>query len=179
MAKTPLKIGIIGGSGLGEALAGQSGERRDVQTPFGPPSGPVTLAKWGEVDIAILQRHGIGHVHNPSAVPYRANIYAMKALGVTHIIASGATGSLREDIAPGDVVIADQIIDKTYRRPGTFFENAAVHVEFAEPFCPVMRRWLKDAARRIDGARVHEAGTYICMEGPAFSTRASSRAMRS
>ncbi len=174
MEETTLRIGIIGGSGLGEALAGESGEAREVQTPFGPPSGPITLARWHGVEIAILQRHGPGHVLNPSAVPYRANIYALKALGVTHILASGATGSLREDIAPGDVVIADQVIDKTYRRAGTFFERAAVHVEFAEPFCPVMRRWLKVAAARMDGGRVHEAGTYICMEGPAFSTRAES-----
>ena len=174
MAETRLRIGIIGGTGLGEAIAGEQGESHEVQTPFGPPSGPITFTQWQGESIAILQRHGPGHLYSPSRVPYRANIYALKALGVTHILASGATGSLREDIAPGDVVIVDQIIDKTFKRPATFYERAAVHVEFAEPFCPVMRQWLKQAAVRIDGARVHRAGTYVCMEGPAFSTKAES-----
>ncbi|MCC7205232.1 MAG: S-methyl-5'-thioadenosine phosphorylase [Phycisphaeraceae bacterium] len=176
-----LKIGIIGGTGLGDALGGQEGKSAHVQTPFGPPSSPIVQTRWQGVDIAILQRHGPGHVYPPSFVPFRANIFALKALGVTHVIASGATGSLRQEIAPGDLVIADQIIDKTHRRAGTFFEKAAVHVEFAEPFCPVMRQWLITAAAKLAPAaggdfrgKVHQKGTYVCMEGPAFSTRAES-----
>ncbi len=174
-----MKIGLIGGSGLGDALGGEGGERVRPDTPFGPPSSDIVLGNWNGVDVAILQRHGPGHIHNPSAVPYRANIFALKMLGVTHIVASGATGSLREQIKPRDLVIADQVIDKTSRRPSTFYENAAVHVEFSEPFCPVMRKWLLDAATKMDKQlTVHDGGTYVCMEGPAFSTRAESEMHR-
>ncbi|MCC6580729.1 MAG: S-methyl-5'-thioadenosine phosphorylase [Phycisphaeraceae bacterium] len=169
-----LKIGIIGGTGLAEALGGETGQSVTPDTPFGPPSSPILQTRWQDVDIAILQRHGPGHVLHPSQVPYRANIFALKTLGVTHIVASGATGSLREQIFPGDLVIVDQVIDKTHRRAGTFYDGAAVHVEFAEPFCPVMRNWLLNAAQSLPGARVHDKGTYVCMEGPAFSTRAES-----
>ncbi len=176
--KTPLKIGLIGGSGLGEVIAGESGNPRHIDTPFGPPSSAIVETNWQGVDIAILQRHGPGHVLNPSQVPYRANIYALKAMGVTHIVASGATGSLREQITPGDLVIVDQVIDKTYKRANTFYESAAVHVEMAEPFCPVMRRWLLDSAKKLPDATVHESGTYVVMEGPAFSTRAESHMHR-
>ncbi len=174
----PVKIGIIGGSGLGQALGAEAGETVEVETPFGKPSSPITLADWGGVEVGILQRHGIGHTLNPSAVPYRANIYAMKSLGVTHILASGATGSLREEIAPGDLLIVDQLIDKTTKRANTFYEKAAVHVELAEPFCPVMRKWLLDAAKQLDGVKVHQQGTYVVMEGPAFSTKAESHMHR-
>lgn len=174
----PLKIGIIGGTGLGEALTLEGGEPIDVATPFGSPSGPIVQTQWDEVEIAILHRHGPGHTFNPSMVPYRANIFALKSLGVTHIIASGATGSLREDIHPGELVVVDQVIDKTYKRPNTFYDCAAVHVEFAEPFCPVMRRWLLDAAAAVNHTMVHQTGTYVCMEGPAFSTRAESHMHR-
>ena len=167
-------LGLIGGSGLGDALGDQQGDVEMFDTPFGPPSSPIVRTKWLGVDVAILQRHGPGHVFNPTRVPYRANIYALKKLGVTHIIASGATGSLQENIQPGDLVIADQVIDKTYKRPNTFYEHAAVHVEFGQPFCPVMRQWLLDAAKGLDGVTVHPKGNYICMEGPAFSTRAES-----
>lgn len=181
----PLRIGIIGGSGLGEALGAEPGVAHDVETPFGKTSSPIVRTKWHDVEIAILQRHGPGHVLNPSRVPYRANVYALKKLGCTHVLASGATGSLREDIKPGQLVIADQVIDKTHRRDGTFFDCAAVHVEFAEPFCPVMRAWLLESASRLTDlkgppwVRVHGAGTYVCMEGPQFSTRAESEMHRS
>lgn len=171
-------IGLIGGSGLGQALADEQGETHTVDTPFGPPSGDITVARMGDVDVAILKRHGEGHTLNPSQVPYRANIHALKQLGVTHIVASGATGSLREQIKPRDLVIADQVIDKTTKRPNTFYEHAAVHVEFAEPFCPVMRRWLLDAAAKMGDLAVHDGGTYVCMEGPAFSTKAESHMHR-
>lgn len=173
-----IKIGLIGGTGLGEALATEKGVAIEVDTPFGQPSSPILTTHRGDVEIAILMRHGQGHLVNPSRVNYRANIYALKAMGVTHIIASGATGSLREDIHPGELVIADQVIDKTYKRENTFYNHAAVHVEFAEPFCPVMRQWLLTASKRMDGVNVHDGGTYVCMEGPAFSSRAESNMHR-
>lgn len=182
-----IRIGLIGGTGLGEAIAGGEGERHAIDTPFGAPSSEIITTRWEGVDVAILQRHGPGHVHNPTNVPYRANIFALKKLGVTHIIASGAVGSLREEIPPRDLVIADQVIDKTFRRPATFYETAAVHVEYSEPFCPVTRRWLLDAKRRsksdkqaskLDAVTVHDGGTYVCMEGPQFSTRAESHMHR-
>ena len=166
-------IGVIGGSGLGDALGGESGTTQTLDTPFGPPSGPITETRWHDTPVFLLQRHGPGHVLNPTAVPYRANIHAMKQLGVTHLLASGATGSLREHLQPGELVVIDQVIDKTTRRANTLYEHAAVHVEFSEPFCPVMRAWLLAAAARTGGeVTVHDGGTYVCMEGPAFSTRA-------
>jgi 5'-methylthioadenosine phosphorylase len=174
----PVNIGIIGGSGLGDQLGLESGKALEIDTPFGKPSSPIIKANWAGVDMVLLQRHGVGHTLNPSAVPYRANICALKALGVTHILASGATGSLREDIAPGDLVIVDQVIDKTTKRANTFYEDAAVHVELAEPFCPVMRSWLLGAAARLSDMTIHDSGTYVCMEGPAFSTRAESNMHR-
>jgi 5'-methylthioadenosine phosphorylase len=175
-----LKVGIIGGSGLGQALAGLvEGERVEVDTPFGRPSDCVVQGEWEGVATCFLSRHGPGHLLNPSQVPYRANIFALKKLGCTHIIASGACGSLREEYRPRDLVLADQVIDKTYRRVGTFFDSAAVHVEFADPFCPVLRSVLIDAAKGLGESpekkiTVHERGCYVCMEGPAFSTRAES-----
>jgi 5'-methylthioadenosine phosphorylase len=171
-----IRIGIIGGTGLGDVLLKgmdpQDTKAHEMETPFGAPSGPLITGHYAGAPIAILKRHGEGHVINPAGVPSRANIYALKKLGCTHIVASGAAGSLREDIAPGDLVICDQLIDRTEGRARTFYERAAVHVEFADPFCPVMRRWLLAAAEQIDGTRVHRAGTYLCMEGPSFSTRA-------
>jgi 5'-methylthioadenosine phosphorylase len=128
--------------------------------------------------VALLARHGDGHVRNPTKVPYHANIYALKSLGVTHVLASGAVGSLREHIQPRHVVIADQVIDKTtLRRPTFFDEGLAVHVEFAEPFCPDLRNLLLSVASR-GGSAVHSKGTYVCMEGPAFSTVAESQMHR-
>lgn len=174
-----VRIGIIGGSGLGDALIGQTeGEARSVSTPFGDPSGNIILAEWEGTPVAVLNRHGEGHVIPPSMVNYRANIYALKAIGCTHIIASGAVGSLREEIAPRDLVIPDQVIDRTYRRVPTFFdEHLAAHIEFAAPFCDVLRRHLLNCADSVQ-TTVHDAGTYVCMEGPAFSTRAESEMHR-
>lgn len=189
MSQPPIRIGIIGGTGLDEAFADEQGTTAFPDTPFGKPAGPILQTKRHGVDIALLKRHGPGHCFPPHRVPYQANIFAMKLLGVTHIIATGATGSLREEIEPGDLVIVDQVIDKTFRRPGTFFDHAAVHVELPSPFCPVMRQWLIDTAARIAAEtpgnsqtpgssqtpmRFHDKGTYVCMEGPAFSTRAES-----
>ena len=173
-------IGVIGGTGLGQALLGQvRGERIILDTPFGRPSAPIIRSRWEDVDLAFLPRHGETHTYPPSAVPFRANIYALKALGVTHIIASGATGSLREEIRPRDLVIVDQVIDRTVHRPSTFFDQpgVAVHVEFAQPFCPPLRRVLLSAAEGLD-VTAHDGGTYVCVEGPAFSTVAESRMHR-
>jgi 5'-methylthioadenosine phosphorylase len=195
-----IKIGLIGGTGLGPALAASSqGTRHEIETPFGRPSDAILETTWADVPILILSRHGPGHLLNPSQVPYRANIFALKQLGCTHILASGAVGSLREEFKPKDLVIPDQVIDKTFRRPATFFEKAAVHVEFAEPFCPVLRQTLLEAAPREGEApseprlaapgdpgshggspsqntrfAIHNRGCYVAMEGPAFSTRAES-----
>lgn len=177
MAKA--EVGIIGGSGLGDVLLREAGAVPvDMQTPFGPPSAPPLLAKWEGVDVAFLARHGEGHTLSPTQVPYRANIWAMKQLGVTRVIASGATGSLREEIEPGHLVICDQVIDKTSRRVSTFFdEGLAVHAEMADPFCPHLREVLCKAGERVD-TTIHQSGTYICMEGPQFSTRAESNMHR-
>ena len=172
-------IGLIGGTGLGEALFGEAHAKEHViETPFGRPSSPVRVLDWNGVKIATLARHGAAHVFNPSQVPYRANIYALKSLGVTHIVASGAVGSLREEIHPRELVLVDQVIDKTFRRTPTFFdEGLAVHVEFAEPFCPELRSVLRKAAGEVR-TKVHPRGTYVCMEGPAFSTVAESHMHR-
>ena len=172
-------VGIIGGSGLGEALGALgAGEAVEVETPFGPPSGKVVLTEVEGVKVALLPRHGDGHVLNPSKVPYRANIFALKKLGVTHVLASGAVGSLREEIAPRHVVVPDQVIDKTFRRPATFFDDFAAHAEFASPFCPTLRALFLEAGKAAK-TTVHPKGTLVCMEGPQFSTRAESELHRS
>jgi 5'-methylthioadenosine phosphorylase len=174
-----IKIGLIGGSGLGAALQERtSGTPQYVTTPFGPPSGTILETQWEGTTVCFLSRHGKGHVYNPTQVPYRANIFALKSLGCTHILASGAVGSLREEYRPRDLVIPDQIIDKTHKRAGTFFEKSAVHVEFAEPFCPVLRQYLIDAAADVSGVTTHKSGCYVAMEGPAFSTKAESQMHR-
>ncbi len=169
-------LAIIGGSGLGEALGALGGTATAVDTPFGPPSGPIVLTTLEGVKVALLARHGPGHIYNPSRVPSRANIFALKTLGVTHVLASAAVGSLHEDVRPRELVIPDQVIDKTYRRPGTFFEELVVHVEFAVPFCPTLRTALLGLPSKT---KVHPRGTYVCMEGPQFSTRAESELHRS
>ena len=177
MAK--VKVGIIGGSGLGDAILGElPGEARAVHTPFGDPSDKIIEAEHSGVPLALISRHGAGHRFNPTMVNYRANIYALKQLGCTHVIASGAVGSLRHEIVPKHLVIPDQIIDKTFRRLGSFYDDFfAAHVELASPFCPVLREHLLNCAGAVD-TTVHETGTYVCMEGPAFSTRAESEMHR-
>jgi 5'-methylthioadenosine phosphorylase len=179
-APAGVMVGIIGGTGLGEALGAVGrGKRHDIDTPFGRPSGPITVTEVDGVPVALLARHGAGHLLNPSAVPYRANIYALKLLGVTHILAGSAVGSLREELRPRELVIPDQVIDRTFRRAGTFFDRLAVHVEFARPFCPTLRQVLLETAAAGVKAKVHGGGTYVCMEGPQFSTRAESHLHRS
>jgi 5'-methylthioadenosine phosphorylase len=172
-------VGVIGGTGLGEALGALGGgEVREIDTPFGRPSGPITVTLVDGTPVALLSRHGDGHVRNPSQVPYRANVWALKSLGVTHILASGAVGSLREEVAPRHLVIPDQVIDRTFRRAGTFFDDLAVHVELASPFCTNLRNVLVKAGTGFP-TRIHQGGTYVCMEGPQFSTRAESELHRS
>jgi 5'-methylthioadenosine phosphorylase len=171
-------IGIIGGTGLGEALGGLGpGQKHTIETPFGSPSGPIVTTQVGGVQVALLSRHGDGHLLNPSSVPFRANIYALKQLGVTHILASAAVGSLRETIAPRDLVLPDQVIDKTFCRPNSFFDGMAVHIEMAEPFCPSLRSLLSSVGATMP-IKLHSKGTYVCMEGPQFSTRAESEMHR-
>ena len=169
------QIGIIGGTGLGDVLIKKAGGAAvECDTPYGPPSDRPILANWEGKAVAFIPRHGPGHRFNPSMVPYRANIWALKTLGVSTIIASGATGSLRQGIEPGELVLCDQVIDKTFRRHNTFFdEGPVVHVELTEPFCPRLRALLAEAGQRVNTA-VHDGGTYVCMEGPQFSTRAES-----
>jgi 5'-methylthioadenosine phosphorylase len=169
-------IGIIGGTGLGDALAERivDAKLHDVDTPFGKPSGPIMVGRFGKRDIAFLNRHGQGHKLPPSKVPFAANIFALKKLGVHTIISSGAVGSLVEQIAPRDLVIVDQFIDKTFRRTSSFFDGfGAVHCEMAEPTCGRLREILIDTSKDID-VTTHPKGTYVCMEGPQFSTRAES-----
>lgn len=168
-----IKIGLIGGSGLGQALSASEGTRHEIETPFGRPSDAIIETNWAGLPVFMLSRHGPGHLINPSQINNRANLFALKQLGVTHILASGAVGSLRDEFKPRDLVIPDQVIDKTHRRANTFFEKAAVHVEFAEPFCPVLRQILLEAGSE-PSFTVHDRGCYVCMEGPAFSTRAES-----
>ena len=169
-------IGIIGGTGLGDALTEHivDAEFQDVNTPFGKPSAKIILGKFGNRKIAFLNRHGQGHKFSPSDVPFAANIFALKKLGVRTLISSGAVGSLQEHISPGDLVVVDQFIDKTFRRQSSFFENCcAVHCELAEPTCSRVREMLINTTKGIS-VKVHSKGTYVCMEGPQFSTRAES-----
>lgn len=174
-------VGIIGGSGLGNILAEDMSniESLAVDTPFGTPSGEIVIGTIGKTKAAFINRHGEGHRFNPSKVPYQANIFAIKKIGVRSIIATGATGSLREDVHPGELVIADQVIDKTFKRKTTFFDDyGAVHCEFSSPYCGRLREKLFGCAGDID-INVHEKGTYVCMEGPQFSTKAEAEMHRS
>jgi 5'-methylthioadenosine phosphorylase len=168
--------GIIGGTGLGDVLATHltDAEFHDVDTPFGKPSMPILAGRIGQRHVAFLNRHGKGHKLCPSEVPFAANIFALKKLGVRAVVSTGAVGSLRGDIAPGELVLVDQFIDKTFKRQSSFFEGwGAVHCEMAEPVCRRLRELLIDAAEEID-VNTHPKGTYVCMEGPQFSTRAES-----
>ena len=172
-------LGVIGGTGL-YAMEGLSGVREvEVETPFGAPSAPFVTGTLTGVDMVFLPRHGKGHRLLPSEVNNRANIFGMKKLGVGRILSVSAVGSLKEEIEPGHVVLPDQFIDRTYRRPSTFFGDGIVaHVQFADPFCNVLRATVAASAANED-ITVHGRGTYVCMEGPQFSTRAESALHRS
>src|SRR5262245_6386605 len=171
------KIGVIGGSGLYAMAALEDVREVEVQTPFGPPSDAYIMGTLHGREMVFLPRHGRGHRLPPSAINFRANIYGLKSLGVEWVIAVSAVGSMREEIQPGHLVVPDQFIDRTYRRVSTFFEEITVHVTFADPVCGVVAQALQPAAPAA-GASGPCGGTYLCIEGPQFSTRAESRLYR-
>jgi len=173
------RVGILGGSGL-YALAGVANASEvALETPFGPPSDAFLVGSIGDVPVAFLARHGRGHRLHPGEIEYRANIYGMKMLGVERILSASAVGSMKESIHPREVVLPDQFIDRTRGRASTFFGNGIVaHITFSEPICPIVRESLAAGVREAGGS-VHDGGTYLCMEGPAFSTRAESLLYRS
>lgn len=171
-------IGVIGGSGLYEIAGLEAAEWVSVATPWGTPSDQILTGRLAGVAMAFLPRHGRGHVHSPTTVPYRANIDALKRLGVTDVISVSACGSFREEMAPGDFVIVDQFIDCTFAREKSFFGTGCVgHVSVAHPVCPRLSSACLAAAQGL-GLRVHSGGTYLAMEGPQFSTLAESRMYR-
>ncbi|MBN2056678.1 S-methyl-5'-thioadenosine phosphorylase [bacterium] len=171
-------IAIIGGSGLYQIPDLKILEERTIATPYGDPSDAVIIAELSGRTLAFLPRHGRGHRFNPTNVPVRANIYALKSLGVEWLIGISAVGSLKLKIMPRDMVIPDQIIDRTKSRVNTFFDEIAVHADFSEPFCPILSSLLSDSIEKL-GFRGHSGGTYVCMEGPLFSTKAESAMHRS
>lgn len=175
-------LGVLGGSGL-YAMKGLECVREiAVDTPFGAPSDLLRRGKINDLEVVFLARHGRHHTYTPSEVPYRANLWALRSLGVRWILSVSAVGSLQERYRPLDMMVPDQFIDRTHQRPLTFFGSGAVaHVTAADPFCPVLSNLLADAAESMmpSGRQLHRGGTYLCMEGPAFSTRAESELYRS
>ncbi|GAC1650991.1 MAG: S-methyl-5'-thioadenosine phosphorylase [Ktedonobacteraceae bacterium] len=172
-------IGVIGGSGLYRMEGMTDVEEVRVQTPFGDPSDTIAVGNVSGVSMAFLPRHGRGHRISPTEIPARANLWALKSLGVEYVISVSAVGSLREHIAPRDLVIPNQLFDRTKSRVNSFFEGGlVVHCTFAEPFCPILSKLLYDSASALDDVKVHKGGTYVCMEGPLFSTKAESNAYR-
>ena len=178
----PPKIGIIGGSGLYKMEALQDLTEHHLDTPFGQPSDALMIGKLDGIPVAFLPRHGRNHHLLPAELPYRANIYAMKLLGVEYIISASAVGSLQQALKPIDMVIPDQFIDRTKHRVSTFFgEGIIAHISFGDPVCSVLSQILGDAVEslNLEGSDLHRGGTYVCMEGPAFSTKAESNLYRS
>src|SRR5437764_14776183 len=174
------KIGVIGGSGLYHMAGMTEVEEVKVQTPFGDPSDAIMVGKVAGVSMAFLPRHGRGHRISPTEIPVRANIWALTSLGVEWVISVSAVGSLREHIAPRDLIIPDQLFDRTKSRVNSFFENGiVVHCAFAEPFCSTLSKLLLESAHELGGITVHDRGTYVCMEGPLFSTKAEASVYRS
>jgi 5'-methylthioadenosine phosphorylase len=176
------RLGVLGGSGL-YAMDGLEEVREiSVETPFGPPSDSLRLGRIGDLEVVFLARHGRFHSYTPSEVPYRANLWALRSLGVRWILSVSAVGSLQEQVRPLDMLVPDQFIDRTHQRPLTFFNTGVVaHVTHADPFCPTLSRLLADVGESLmpEGRSLHRGGTYLCMEGPAFSTRAESELYRS
>ena len=171
-------LGLIGGSGLYAMSGLQDVEEKDLSTPFGKPSAPVVVGTMEGQRVAFLARHGLGHHISPTEVNYRANIYALKSLGVERIVSISACGSLREDYTPGDIVIPDQVFDFTRERKRSFFEGGlVVHISVADPFCADLSQKLYDATLAT-GATVHAGGSFITIEGPRFSTKAESNTFR-
>ena len=174
-----MKVGIIGGSGLYNLKELDKVNNIQIDTPFGKPSSDFLTGELHDIPVVFIPRHGIGHVLLPTEIPFRANIWGLKKLGVTHLISVGAVGSLKEEIIPGHIVFPDQFIDLTRHRTSTFFGNGVVaHVQFGDPVCPKLSEKLVQSAKTV-GANIHLGGTYICMEGPAFSSRAESLLYRS
>lgn len=179
MTRTRPVIGVIGGSGLYEMEDLEGVEEVRIDTPFGPPSDALVHGRLGETELWFLPRHGRGHRLSPSDVPFRANVWALKQVGVEQVLSISAVGSMREEIRPGHMVVVDQFFDRTHRGPTTFFGTGLVaHVGFADPVCGRLRGHVLRAAQQA-GAVTHDGGTYLCIEGPAFSTRAESRIFRS
>jgi len=178
----PITVGVIGGSGLYRMRGLESVREIEITTPFGPPSDAIITGEINGVAVAFLPRHGRGHIYMPTEIPYRANIYALKSLGVQDIISISACGSLREQLRPGDVVIPDQVFDFTKLRKSSFFgEGQVAHVSVADPYCPELSARVAAAAAaaaEASSGRVHRGGTFITIEGPRFSTRAESRVFR-
>ena len=171
-------LGVIGGSGLYNMAGLDNIETRTIETPFGAPSAPITIGTLEGKRVAFLARHGIGHHITPTEVNYRANIYALKSLGVDRVVSVSACGSLREDYAPGDIVVPDQLFDFTKNRKRSFFgEGLVAHVGVADPFCPDLSARVLAAVQET-GATVHQGGTFITIEGPRFSTKAESNIFR-
>ncbi|HYO29729.1 MAG TPA: S-methyl-5'-thioadenosine phosphorylase [Thermomicrobiales bacterium] len=171
-------LGVIGGSGVYDLPGLEIETDGEPETPFGRPSGPVRVGRLGETRLAFIARHGPGHRWSPTNLPYRANVYALKDLGVTRLLSVSAVGSLREALPPRSLVLPDQIIDRTVSRPRTFFDGAIVaHVGLADPYCSAFRAVISDAATALDH-RLEMGGTYLCIEGPQFSTRAESNLYR-
>lgn len=179
MSKEVAEIGIIGGSGVYDPGLFEEIKEIKVYTPFGSPSALISVGTYEGVKVAFIPRHGKGHVIPPHMINYRANIWALRELGVKSVISSSAVGSLRMDYKPGDFVIPDQFIDRTKKRIDTFYEGGQVcHISSADPFCPQLREFFISLAKEMD-LRVHGKGTYVCIEGPRFSTRAESKLFRS
>ncbi|MFA6394134.1 MAG: S-methyl-5'-thioadenosine phosphorylase [Patescibacteria group bacterium] len=168
------KIAIIGGSGIDDPKILKNPREINLETPFGQPASPLITGQIGGVDIIVLARHGKGHVIPPTKVPYRANIWALKEAGATHIIATTACGSLREEIEPGHIIFLDQFIDFTKHRNLTFYDDKVIHTPMADPFCPGLRESLIESAGELNLAH-HAKGAMLTIEGPRFSTRAESR----
>ncbi|MFB2532972.1 S-methyl-5'-thioadenosine phosphorylase [Paracoccus sp. p4-l81] len=172
-------LGIIGGSGIYQIAGLQDARWHSVDTPFGAPSDQILTGRLGQTDMAFLPRHGRGHVQTPTSVNYRANVAALKMLGCSHVVAVSAVGSLREDYRPGDIVLVNQFIDRSFARDKTFFGPGLVgHVSLADPVCAALSDALAAAGAGLD-VTIHRGGTYLAMEGPQFSTRAESQLYRS
>jgi 5'-methylthioadenosine phosphorylase len=172
------KIGVIGGSGLYAMEGLDQVKEVSIDTPFGPPADKLVTGEVQGVPVVFLPRHGRGHRFTPTEVPYRANICALKMLGVTHVISVSACGSLQEEFKPGDIVVIDQLFDRTRHRVDTFFgEGIVAHVGFGDPICLSLAKQMYDAGVKL-GIKMHWKGTYVCMEGPQFSTRAESETYR-
>jgi 5'-methylthioadenosine phosphorylase len=171
-------LGVIGGSGFYQMKGLDKVEQMELETPFGRPSDPFYQGRIGDIEVVFLARHGRGHRILPSEINFRANVFGMKQLGVTHLVSVSTAGSLKEEIHPGELVVPNQFIDRTFKRPETFFgDGLVVHVSLADPVCANFAADVT-AAARTGGSVIHDGGTYLCMEGPQFSTRAESNLYR-